>query len=551
MLLPIGIRMKYLELPILVNKIRQTLVGPSSHAGNECHNTTQPRFTIRYVSQFANSKLHSLLRIKHVSEFTKVQCSFHSLKIWEMPQRLFVSNMQRKENSVDQTEGGSSPPTAPIHWDHDLPWLLWRVHILPFVGPGHYLWVGGTNRHFRSTYLRIYTPMTLYRHVYTVKQAQICLEDVEQMFVGSPDGQEVLCAASAYQGNQTVLEYQCSVNSQWDSRTSASAALTSRIKLLRWLHQHPFSQTIFLKAVAQVDAKILKWLHSQNCPWNDRMCSVAVHHGNLAALKCLRSMQCPWDSLLQWLHEQNCPFNVRTFCIAAARRDVEMLTVKCLHSMNFPWDERTCSVVARQGNLDILKWLRSKGCPWDARTTYHAAGNGHLEVLRWARANGCPWNASVTYIAAKKSQIETLQWSLWSGCPLRRRIFSYAAKKGQLELLQWLHAHQITTLDRFDAWYPTMLVYAALAGHVSIVKWLDSIGAPKYGSVCYGFAKGRHLTALKWARENGYPWDHGVCRVAHNNGDVELLRYLLDFGCPADRDVLEDAAAHGFGPLSR
>jgi len=32
------------------------------------------------------------------------------------------------------------------------------------------------------------------------------------------------------------------------------------------------------------------------------------------------------------------------------------------------WDEETCSNVALNGHLEVLKWLRENGCPWDEFT---------------------------------------------------------------------------------------------------------------------------------------------------------------------------------------
>ena len=44
---------------------------------------------------------------------------------------------------------------------------------------------------------------------------------------------------------------------------------------------------------------------------------------------------------------------------------------------------RFCAGMARNGNMELLKFFRVKGCPWDWRTCREAARNGHLEVVRW------------------------------------------------------------------------------------------------------------------------------------------------------------------------
>ena len=74
-------------------------------------------------------------------------------------------------------------------------------------------------------------------------------------------------------------------------------------------------------------------------------------------------------------------------------------------------NEYTCSNVARNGHLEVLKWARKNGCPWDEWTCTYAALNGHLEVLKWARKNnGCPWNKWTCENAARKGHLEVLKW---------------------------------------------------------------------------------------------------------------------------------------------
>ena len=62
-----------------------------------------------------------------------------------------------------------------------------------------------------------------------------------------------------------------------------------------------------------------------------------------------------------------------------------------------PWQfAETCSNLARDGKLEVLRWAREHGCPWDEDTCAFAADGGHLEVLRWAREHHCPWAGAYT-----------------------------------------------------------------------------------------------------------------------------------------------------------
>lgn len=55
-----------------------------------------------------------------------------------------------------------------------------------------------------------------------------------------------------------------------------------------------------------------------------------------------------------------------------------------------------CTLSARVGNLEVLKWARRRGCLWDEQTCTLAASGGHKELLLWARREGCPWNEQVS-----------------------------------------------------------------------------------------------------------------------------------------------------------
>ncbi|KAG5180051.1 hypothetical protein JKP88DRAFT_349767 [Tribonema minus] len=104
-------------------------------------------------------------------------------------------------------------------------------------------------------------------------------------------------------------------------------------------------------------------------------CTLAAIHGHF--------------EVLRWLHANECPWDEGTCCGAATRGDLEVL--QWARANGCPWDSGTCSGAARSGNLEMLQWAREHGCLWDEDTCAEAAEQGHLErghqeVLEWARA---------------------------------------------------------------------------------------------------------------------------------------------------------------------
>jgi len=67
-----------------------------------------------------------------------------------------------------------------------------------------------------------------------------------------------------------------------------------------------------------------------------------------------------------------------------------------------PWETRTCSLAARGGHRQALKWMRELGCP-SGLVCYVAAQGGHLEVFQWAREHHCPWGESI-YMASRRER---------------------------------------------------------------------------------------------------------------------------------------------------
>jgi hypothetical protein len=107
---------------------------------------------------------------------------------------------------------------------------------------------------------------------------------------------------------------------------------------------------------------------------------------------------------------------LREACSLAARGgDLEVL--KWLHNTGCPCDSATCRAAAGGGYLEVLKWLHHQGCPWDAATCYAAATGGHLEVLKWLHNTGCPWDSETCYAAATFGHLEMLKWLRNQGCP--------------------------------------------------------------------------------------------------------------------------------------
>ena len=108
--------------------------------------------------------------------------------------------------------------------------------------------------------------------------------------------------------------------------------------------------------------------------------------------------------------------------------------------------------------------------------------------------------------------------------------------------MQWLKTLEGFGLDH----YRPILPSACEGGHMEIIRWLRSEGCPWNQRACYYPARGGHLEVLKWLRtlDPPCPWD-GVCSSAAGEGQLHVLKYLFENGCPWDDEICSSAAETG------
>lgn len=62
---------------------------------------------------------------------------------------------------------------------------------------------------------------------------------------------------------------------------------------------------------------------------------------------------------------------------------------------------------------------------------------------------------------------------------------------------------------------------------------------------CSYAALNGHLEVLKWARENGCPWDKNACLFEALSGNPEVLKWARENGCPWDEFIFTSATDNG------
>ncbi len=85
----------------------------------------------------------------------------------------------------------------------------------------------------------------------------------------------------------------------------------------------------------------------------------------------------------------------------------------------------------------------------------------------------------------------------------------------------------------------------ALNGNLDLLKYLHENGCPWDQSTCTCASLVGHLECLQYAHEKECPWDEITCHYAVENGNLECLKYAHENGCPWDKWTCADAAKTG------
>ena len=167
-----------------------------------------------------------------------------------------------------------------------------------------------------------------------------------------------------------------------------------------------------------------------------------------------------------------------------------------------------CVGVAATNKLEFLKWAREvKQCEWDERTITVAAAIGNLEMLKYCFSNGCPCD--------------------------EKESCCRAAIGGHLDCLRFLFDKVKPSRDMEEE----VAVQAACGGHVDILKYLveerkisDEVKSDCVGNTTmYG-----QLDCLKYLVEEAkvplHDWEDIAWARYYEH--PECANYLLEKGCP-------------------
>jgi hypothetical protein len=86
---------------------------------------------------------------------------------------------------------------------------------------------------------------------------------------------------------------------------------------------------------------------------------------------------------------------------------------------------------------------------------------------------------------------------------------------------------------------------AVWCGNIRLMKWLLESGCPWNDWTFRYAAEHGNLENMKWLKTNGCPWNDWTFRYAAEHGNLENMKWLKTNGCPWNDWTFTYAAEHG------
>ena len=100
-------------------------------------------------------------------------------------------------------------------------------------------------------------------------------------------------------------------------------------------------------------------------------------------------------------------------------------------------------------------------------------------------------------------------------------------------------------LERCSEYKEGFCAEMARKGNLELLQFLHEKGCPWDEDTVLCAAYNGHLECLKYAHEKGCPWDEETCANAANYSHLECLQYAHEKGCPWDEYTCSNAAFNG------
>jgi len=206
---------------------------------------------------------------------------------------------------------------------------------------------------------------------------------------------------------------------------------------------------------------------------------------------------------------------------------------------------QTLKCAVESGNMKMCEWILENDCPAVPKhekliLITRACDSGSMDVLRWVCDTFAPILPGHMNVgrAAAKGRLDMVKLLAETASPyLNSGALKTAAKLGHMYVVQWLVEKRRVKFDNAQS------VCATLAdeGEFEMLKYVIKHGGKADYQACERAAYQGNIEILKYLHEIGCEWNYSTCVAAASGGHLDCLKYARDNGCEWNRHVYHAA----------
>lgn len=172
-------------------------------------------------------------------------------------------------------------------------------------------------------------------------------------------------------------------------------------------------------------------------------------------------------------------------------------------------------------SCETLQWLHENGESWNHYTLEVAAEYSSIEIIKWLRDNGCPWIQGVVGIAAQDNH-KVVKWLVDNGAPKDDTTMYFLAQNGDIDMVKYLRS-------KCWKWNSEDMVAAAVSGNLELVIWMAENGCPSRYLALREATRWGHVKVVKWLVNNGCRYDETLIDLANKYRRSKISDWLKQY----------------------
>ena len=206
----------------------------------------------------------------------------------------------------------------------------------------------------------------------------------------------------------------------------------------------------------------------------------------------------------------------------------------------FKYSLSLAKFASRRNNLELLKYLYRKKCPFNSMVLSEAIDNKNIKIIKWFLKNNIEGSNLCFHkacIIGDLTIIKLLKKYNIDGDYIYESCLS-AVYGNNIHLLKWL----IKDGYSFDI---CSYIHAAGNGNIKILKYLLNVAQHDLSyiwfdyRVCAEAAKYGKLKTLKWLRKKGCQWDVYTTYLAYKHNKLDVLKWAIKNKCQIYEGLLD------------